>query len=300
MIHMTNTWPLPPLLRATMTTVYSCPSVCPPHSKHRDPFLTTQLYLSFPQLRPPAPYPIHRAAGYLPWEPFPCQPPVHLLPCSVSPAHHLDLSHGPLKSISAWKPSRSLHTLASRAERTNYGSLSRKYLLSVGCLKKQLVDTLKRGRQRASHTVCSPRPRVLSPESVTGSLIRTPHGEEVPVPAPSSLPPAPTSTAWGQPFMLLPAGDSSPQTPRTASPQRPEAPAPVTGPLPWGAAHRLFCQHSRLRTLTPVLCAPIPGEAATFCVPLLLFSILQPLWFLAISVKKSSVISVVPAGPRLM
>ena len=204
MIHMTNTWPLPPLLRATMTTVYSCPSVCPPHSKHRDPFLTTQLYLSFPQLRPPTPYPVHRAAGYLPSQPFPCQPPVHLLPCSVSPAHHLDLSHRPLKSISAWKPSRSLHTLASRAERT--ASITHRLPSQTPCAEPCLSPALSSG------------PRT---------------GEEVPVPAPSSLPPAPASTAWVQPFMLRPAGDSSAQTlpeqpPRSA--QRYQRPS--QGPSP--------------------------------------------------------------------
>lgn len=44
MIHMTNTWPLLPPAKATMTTIYSCPSICPPHSKHWNPFVnpTTQ------------------------------------------------------------------------------------------------------------------------------------------------------------------------------------------------------------------------------------------------------------------
>lgn len=71
-------WPThdhcPLLLRATMTTVYSCPSVCPPHSKHRDPFFNESIISIIPTT-PPTPYPVHKATDYLAWQPFQCQPP---------------------------------------------------------------------------------------------------------------------------------------------------------------------------------------------------------------------------------
>lgn len=92
------------------------------------------------------------------------------------------------------------------------------------------MDTLKQGRQRASHTGCPPRPRVLSP-LLSPALSPGPRtGRGCP---PLPLPPAPASTAWGQPFMLLPAGDPSPQTlpaqpPRSAQRyQRPSQAPPL-------------------------------------------------------------------------
>lgn len=143
------------------------------------------------------------------------------------------------------------------------------------------MGTLKR-REGSSkcHRLSVPSKPTLcgEPSSVTGFLVRTPHEEEVPGPAPSCLLPAPASTAWGQPFMLLAAGDQSPDsrhsqkslhaTPRGTSARHR---APPLRPSSRDSSTITVA----LRTTTPILCAPV--LEAAFWVPLLLFSVLQPL-----------------------
>lgn len=307
MFLLWSIWPThdhcPLLLRPTMTTIYSCPSICPPHSKHRNPFFN-QLYLSFPQLRPPTPYPVHKAADYLAWQPFQCQPPNAFATtfCLICPSPRSCLS----SLSSSFLPeslSRSLHILASKAESMYYGFFTRKYLLSINCMKREACGHTeeKRGQQQVSQTLCPfqthPMRWALFCHWLSGQDPSRGGGARA---CPFLSASCSCQYYLGQ--ALRAAGSrwpvsrfqTLPEEP-PCSPQRHQRPS--QGPSPEAQLTGLLHHHCRSENYDPHPARP--SSRSSFLGSAFAFFSSSTSLILVISVKKSSVISIVPTGPWL-
>lgn len=287
MIHTTNTRPLLPPAKATMTTIYSCPSICPPHSKHWNPFVN-------PTTQTPNPLPCPQGRRLPGLTALPMSPPSasaatfclicpHRGPVSQASQAHFcpEASQG---LCIYWLVKLNVLTMVPLPENICCASTNvKKY-------EERSLGTLKRREASKRHRLSMPSKPTLCGEPSSAMAFwsgplsrRTCQGLPLPVcflllPV---LPGASPSCCWQQVTPVSRFQTLAEQPP--CSPQRYQHPS--QGALPWGPAHGAPPPTlSALRTVTPIPYAPVLGEAA-FWVPLLLFSILQPLWFLVISVK---------------